>query len=156
MEINMLTTPEQRLLYDEQGFIMIPSLFSPEEVAVLKAGMAALHTDQRVGGAEGRTKGGMVVEDADTSRLQFYIHRGGTRFDLLARHPRMARIMQELMAVPMDIYHSKLAFKAAFTGSVQFWRQDYGYWITAKHPQPKTAPGAPNAIRPLYCAPMTR
>ena len=62
----MLTTPEQRLLYDEQGFIMIPSLFSPEEVAVLKAGMAALHTDQRVAYAKGRTKGGMVVEDADT------------------------------------------------------------------------------------------
>jgi len=27
----MLTTPEQRLLYDEQEFIMIPSLFSPSE-----------------------------------------------------------------------------------------------------------------------------
>lgn len=135
----MLTTPEQRLLYDEQGFVMIPSLFSPEEVAVLKAGMAALHTDQRVAEAEGRTKGGMVVEDADTPRLQFDIHRSGTRFDLLARHPRMAGIVQELMAVPMYIYHSKLAFKAAFTGSVQFWHQDYGYWITAKHPQPLMA-----------------
>jgi hypothetical protein len=98
----------------------------------------------------------MVVEDAYTPRLQFDIHRSGTRFDLLARHPRMAGIVQELMAVPMYIYHSKLAFKAAFTGSVQFWHQDYGYWITAKHPQPTSAPGAPNAIHPSYCAPMTR
>jgi ectoine hydroxylase len=133
----MITTPEQRQSFEDQGFIMIPGLFSAHEVAALKADMAALQTEQLVAEAEGRNKGGMVVEDADTPRLQFDIHRSDTRFDLLARHPRMAGIMQELMNVPMYIYHSKLAFKAAFTGSVQFWHQDYGYWVTAKHPQPQ-------------------
>ena len=132
----MLTTPEQRKSFSEQGFIIIPGLFSAQEVAALNADMAALQTDQLVAAAEGRNKGGMVVEDAATPRLQFDIHRSGTRFDLLARHPRMAGVMQELMEVPMYLYHSKLAFKAAFTGSVQFWHQDYGYWVTSKHPKP--------------------
>jgi hypothetical protein len=27
-----------------------------------------------------------------------------------------------------DDCHSKLAFKAPFTGSAQFWHQDYSYW----------------------------
>lgn len=135
----MITTPEQRQRFEEDGFLIIRGLFSTAEIAALNADMAALDTERRVNEAGGRNKGGMVVEDGTTPRLQFDIHRTGTRFDLLARHPRMAGIVQEVMGVPMYVYHTKLAFKAAFTGSVQFWHQDYGYWVGVKHPAPAMA-----------------
>ena len=135
----MLTTAAQRQTFQEQGFILIPQLFSEQEIAALQADVAVLQTDQLVTAAAGQNKGVMVVEDADTPRLQFDIHRTDTCFSRLARHPRMAGIMQELLEVPLYIYHSKLAFKAAFTGSVQFWHQDYGYWVAAKHPEPTMA-----------------
>jgi ectoine hydroxylase len=135
----MLTTAEQRERFNEDGFLIIRDLFSPAEIAALKADMAMLETDRLVAEAGGRNKGGMVVEDDATPRLQFDIHRTRTRFELLARHPRTAGIVQELMGVPLYVYHTKLAFKAAFTGSVQFWHQDYGYWVNAKHPKPLMA-----------------
>lgn len=132
----MLTTAAQRQSFQENGYLIIPDLFSPEEIAALKADMAALNTERLVAEAQGRNKGGMIVEDGTTPRLQFEIHRTNTRFALLSRHPRVAGIMQELMERPLYIYHTKLAFKSAFTGSVQFWHQDYGYWINNGHPHP--------------------
>ncbi|MBM3261863.1 MAG: phytanoyl-CoA dioxygenase family protein, partial [candidate division Zixibacteria bacterium] len=135
----MITTPEQRKRFEEDGFLIIRGLFSSAEIGALKADMPALQTERLVGEAGGRNKGGMVVEDGTTPRLQFDIHRTGTKFDLLARHPRTAGIVQEVMGASMYLYHTKLAFKAAFTGSVQFWHQDYGYWVGVKHPQPAMA-----------------
>jgi ectoine hydroxylase len=135
----MITTPEQRRQFEEDGFLIIRRLFNAEEIAGLRADMPALNTEQLVAEAGGRNKGGMVVEDNNTPRLQFDFHRTETRFSLLARHPRTAGIVQEVIGVPMYIYHSKLAFKAAFTGSVQFWHQDYGYWVGSKHPKPLMA-----------------
>jgi ectoine hydroxylase len=135
----MLTTQGQRQSFNENGYIVIPGLFSVAEIDRLNSDMIELETESLVADAQGRNKGGMVVEDSDTPRLQFDIHRSGTGFDLLSRHPRMAGIVQEVLGMPVYVYHSKLAFKAAFMGSVQFWHQDFGYWIGAKHPNPTMA-----------------
>lgn len=135
----MLTTPEQRESFKQDGFLIIRGLFSSEEIAGLKADVARLNTEQLVEEADGRCRSGMVVEDKDTPRLQFDIHKTGTRFDLLARHPRTVGIVQEVMGAPFYLYHSKFAFKAAFTGSVNFWHQDYGYWVNNRHPEPMMA-----------------
>jgi ectoine hydroxylase len=134
----MLTTPEQREFYQENGFLLLPELFSPEEIAAVLSDAASLQTEELVADAGGRNKGGMVVEDGQTARLQFDIHRTGSLFALMCRHPRVAGIMQELMGMPLYLYHSKLAFKAPFTGSVQYWHQDYGYWKSL-HDRPDMA-----------------
>lgn len=134
----MLTTPEQRQAFQEQGFLVIPDLFRPEEIRAALSDTAGLQTESLVQDAGGRNKGGMVVEDRETPRLQFGVHETRTRMALLCRHPRVAGIMQELMGGPLYIYHSKLAFKAPFTGSVQYWHQDYGYW-QSQHERPDMA-----------------
>ncbi len=135
----MVSTQAQRAAYERDGYLVIPGLFSPAEIAALKADMVGLNTGSLVAAASGRDRGAMMVEDANTPRLQFDIHATGTRFDALARHPRLAGLMQELMGMPLYILHSKLAFKAAFTGSVQFWHQDFGYWINEGNPRPDMA-----------------
>ncbi|MCX6381334.1 MAG: phytanoyl-CoA dioxygenase family protein [Armatimonadetes bacterium] len=124
----MITTPEQRKYFRENGYLILPDLFSLEEIALTLADSERLHTQELVAEAGGRNRGGMVVEDGATARLQFDIHRTGSLFALMCRHPRVAGVMQELMGVPLYLYHSKLAFKAPFTGSVQYWHQDFGYW----------------------------
>jgi ectoine hydroxylase len=78
------------------------------------------------------------VEDGATPRLQFEVHKAASLFALMCRHPRLAGLTQELMGLPLYIYHSKLAFKAPFTGSVQYWHQDYSYW-QKYHAQPTMA-----------------
>lgn len=134
----MITTIAQRRFFQENGYILLPAMFSPQEIAAVLADEQRLQTEQLVVDAAGRNKGGMVVEDSSTPRLQFGIHRGDSLFALLCRHPRLAGITQELLGLPLYIYHSKLAFKAPFTGSVQYWHQDFGYW-SRSHTKPDLA-----------------
>src|SRR5579862_3605312 len=134
----MITTAEQRAFYHENGYLILPELFSPTEIAAVLADSERLQTEELVAGAGGRNRGGMVVEDGQTARLQFDIHQTNSLFALMCRHPRTAGIMQELMGPPVYLYHSKLAFKAPFTGSVQYWHQDFGYWQSL-HERPEMA-----------------
>jgi ectoine hydroxylase len=131
----MVTTAEQRRFFDENGYLLLPGLFSRAEIETVMADYELLETERRVVEARGKNKSGLIVEDGATPRLQFDVHRLETRFDLLCRHPRVAGLMTELLGLTLYLYHSKLAFKAAFTGSVQYWHQDYGYWRDA-HPRP--------------------
>lgn len=131
----MVSTPEQRRFFEENGCLLLPDLFRCEEIAAVMADFERLETERRMAETGGRNKGGMVPEDTFTPRLQFDVHRTETRFAVLCRHPRVAGLMQELLGVPLYLYHSKLAFKAPFTGSVQYWHQDYGYWRDS-HPRP--------------------
>ena len=135
----MITTSAQRDSFEHDGFIVIPGLFTAAEIAALKSEMSHLETTSMVAAAAGKDKGAMMVEDARTPRLQFDIHTLGPRFEALSRHPRLAGIMQDLMGTSLGILHSKLAFKAAFTGSVQFWHQDFGYWVGDGYPRPDMA-----------------
>jgi ectoine hydroxylase-related dioxygenase (phytanoyl-CoA dioxygenase family) len=131
----MVSTADQRRFFKANGYLLLPGLFRREEIAAVMADYDRLETERRVAEAGGRNKGGMVVEDGATPRLQFDVHRTETRFALLCRHPRVAGLMQELLGLPLYLYHSKLAFKAPFTGSVQYWHQDFGYWQDY-HPRP--------------------
>jgi ectoine hydroxylase-related dioxygenase (phytanoyl-CoA dioxygenase family) len=131
----MVTTAEQRRVFQENGYTLVPEMFSLKEIEVVMSDLADLKTQHLVADASGRNKGGMAVEDNETPRLQFDIHKTDSRFALMCRHPRLAGVMQELMGLPLYIYHSKLAFKAPFVGSVQYWHQDFGYW-NVSHRQP--------------------
>lgn len=131
----MVSTAEQRRFFEENGYLILPDLFRPEEIAAVMEDCARLETERLMTEAGGRNKAGMIPEDGATPRLQFDVHRTDTRFALLCRHPRVAGLMQELLGLPIYLYHSKLAFKAAFTGSVQYWHQDFGYWKDG-HPRP--------------------
>jgi ectoine hydroxylase len=131
----MTTTAEQRRFFGENGYLLLPELFRSEEIAAVMADFDRLETERWVAEAGGRNKAGFIVEDGATPRLQFDVHRTETRFALLCRHPRVAGLMQELLGLPLYLHHSKLAFKAPFTGSVQYWHQDYGYWRDG-HPRP--------------------
>ncbi|MDE0298346.1 MAG: phytanoyl-CoA dioxygenase family protein [Candidatus Poribacteria bacterium] len=124
----MVTTPDQRRFFRDNGYIIFPEMFSRHEVGVIMNDLKNLDTEHLVVDAAGRNKDGMAVEDGETPRLQFGLHETDSCFEPLCSHPRLAGVMQELMGVPLYIYHSKLAFKAPFVGSVQYWHQDFGYW----------------------------
>ena len=115
----MVSTAQQRRFFEENGYLVLPDLFRREEMDAVMADFEQLETDRRMAETGGRNKAGMIPEDASTPRLQFDVHRTETRFALLCRHPRVAGLMQELLGLPLYLYHSKLAFKAPFTGSVQ-------------------------------------
>ena len=124
----MVTTPAERRFFRDNGYIVFPEIFSRHEVESVMNDLKCLDTERLVVDAAGKNKGSMAVEDGETPRLQFGLHKTDSYFALLCSHPRLAGVMQELMGVPLYVYHSILAFKAPFVGSVQYWHQDFGYW----------------------------
>jgi len=111
--------------YDRDGFLVLPNLVSPEEVALVKQGLerACAVTDDRVI----REKGGSDV------RMIYGLHdmEGPTGSQAVADLARTPRLLQTAMDVLRDrayIFHTKCNMKPAITGQIWQWHQDIGVW----------------------------
>jgi hypothetical protein len=60
-DLGMVTTPEQRQFFAENGYVLIPELFSRREIDSVMSEIDQLETERLVAEAGGRNKRGMVV-----------------------------------------------------------------------------------------------
>lgn len=129
----MQLSDQQRAEFDENGFLILPELFSLAEVEVLRGEIERLglvETDH------------IVRERTGGVRTIFRVHEddGPTRsapFRALSRSPRLlGPALQVLGDDDVYIYHSKVNTKVAIEGSVWLWHQDYGYWYWDGVPTP--------------------
>jgi ectoine hydroxylase len=131
----MQLTPAQLQAYERDGFIVLPDLLSPPEVAALKADLQRLQdvdTDhlvrEKVGGV---AKTIYRVHEADGPTTSPPFHRA-------ARSPRLLAPAQQLLQDDqLYVYHSKCNLKTAIDGSVWAWHQDYGTWQRDGVPRPE-------------------
>ena len=122
----MQLTAEQLDRYQRDGFVVLPGLFSPEEVAAMKAELAriqAIDTDhlvrERIGGI---AKTIYRVHEADGPTASPVFHAA-------ARSPRLLPPARQLLGdEALYVYHTKCNLKTAIDGSVWQWHQDYGTW----------------------------
>ena len=117
----MRLTPAQREQFDRDGYLFFPSLFSPEETAVLTAEVPALYARREAWNV--REKG------SDAVRTNFAAHLYSAPFARLARHPRMVEPVQDLFGERVYMHQFKINGKMAFEGDVWQWHQDYGTWL---------------------------
>ncbi len=112
---------QQLATFEDQGFLFFPSLFSPEETAVLRAGAAR---------AMARSGPEVVCEpESDAVRLVYGAHRFEEAFVRLGRHPRLIRAAEQLLAADgVYIHQSRLNPKVAFDGGAWDWHQDFATW----------------------------
>jgi len=116
----MRLTAAQREHFDRDGYLFFPSLFSPEETAVLNAAVPELYARREAYNV--REKGREAV------RTNFAAHLYSAPFARLARHPRMIGPVQDLFGEPVYMHQFKINGKMAFEGDVWQWHQDYGTW----------------------------
>ncbi len=116
----MKLTPDQLADFDRDGFVMLPSLFAPREVAVLRDAAAEVYAQNRE----------EVVREKDgaTPRTAFAAHLYNEAFRRLGRHPRLVEPVMQLLDGPVYMHQYKVNAKAAFDGDVWQWHQDYGTW----------------------------
>ena len=116
----MLLVREQRQLFDEQGFLLFPMLFSSDEVSLLQTAGAQLM----------QQSGPHVVRSADsnTVRVAYGGHLTDEIFRRLGRHPRLIRLAEQLLDSQVYIHQSRLNPKAAFQGELWNWHQDFATW----------------------------
>jgi ectoine hydroxylase len=116
----MRLTEVQLHHFDEEGWLLMPSLLSPEEVGVLQAEVPGILSQDRPENL--REKNGNAVRSA------LSCHRYNDAFGRLARHPRLVEPVMQILGGPVYIHQFKINPKAAHDGEVWHWHQDFRNW----------------------------
>jgi len=112
---------EQLVAYQRDGYVLVPSLFEPEEIDLLRrAGKEDRAMDEH---AFGRDDG-----EGGSVRLSLWNHPGDDLYGMFARGRRIVDTVEQVLEDEAYHYHSKMIMKQAVTGGAWEWHQDYGYW----------------------------
>ncbi|MBV9785845.1 MAG: phytanoyl-CoA dioxygenase family protein [Acidisphaera sp.] len=112
-------TEQQVAQFHDEGYLFLPELFTPEEVAVLRTEAEGIYAQQRPE---------IWREKSGAPRTAFAAHLYNEGFRLLAAHPRMIRPIEQLFGEQVYMHQFKINAKSAFSGEVWQWHQDYGTW----------------------------
>ncbi len=113
----MKLTDTQIAQFRDDGFLILPSLFSPDEVGVLKAELPRLFAERRP--ENFREKRG------DAVRTAMALHQRSEVYARLVRHPRLVEPARQILGDDLYIQQVKVNAKAAFSGDVWQWHYDF-------------------------------
>ena len=117
----MKLTQQQLEQFEQDGYLFFPSLFSEQEMKVLRDEVPAIYKEFRP----------EIIREKDgvTPRTSFAAHTYSDVFAKLGRHPRMVAPVQQYFGEPVYMHQFKINGKQAFDGDVWQWHQDYGTWL---------------------------
>jgi ectoine hydroxylase len=115
----MRLTDEQVAQFHTEGWLFLPGTFSPDEVAVLRDEAEGIYRHDRPE---------VWREKSGTPRTAFAAHLYNEAFRLLGAHPRLIEPVEQVFGERLYMHQFKINAKAAFTGDVWQWHQDYGTW----------------------------
>ncbi|MCL4462032.1 MAG: ectoine hydroxylase [Nitrospirae bacterium] len=115
---------EQAKQFERDGFLVLPKIYTAEEVEIFRNEVERLRTDPDIRSSEKtiREPGG------DTVRSVFAIHRDNTLFSRVATDERIAGVARFLLGGDVYIHQSRLNFKPGFTGKEFYWHSDFETW----------------------------
>jgi ectoine hydroxylase len=116
-----MLTYEQTQAFDRDGYVLVPDVFTPQEIGILLA-----HVTQ-----EGRvTKHQFDMPDAAgrSSKLALWSDVSDDVFGAVTTSPRVVNNVRMLLREDLYHWHSKVMLKEARVGGAWEWHQDYGYW----------------------------
>jgi ectoine hydroxylase len=107
--------------FDEDGYLLVRSLFDSEEMDLLREiGRADEELAKRI--AERRDAQGGVTTLSLSNDL------GENIYSAFVRCHRIVDPMEQLLGDEVYHYHHKMNMKAPYVGGAWEWHQDYGYW----------------------------
>src|SRR3954454_3705509 len=120
--MNYQLTPDEQLLYHEDGYLIRRNFFSTGETDLLYN----LSIDDTVIGNS------MDFNDqsGNRTRLTLWFTPGDDSFGLMSRSERMVNAVRSLLGTTGEVchFHSKVMQKEPKVGGAWEWHQDYGYW----------------------------
>jgi L-proline 4-hydroxylase len=119
----MRLTNAQVEQFNREGYLFFPTLFSPEEVAILEATISDV--------AQADAPGVKREESSHTVRMIHGPHLIHETIGRLACHPRLIGPAQQLLGSPVYLFQSRLVLKQGlenrpFEGFP--WHQDFSTW----------------------------
>jgi ectoine hydroxylase len=116
----MRLTGEQLAALTDEGFLSLPSLFSPAEVESLRAGADSLIAQR---GPHVKQE-----DDSEAVRMVFGAHHLDQTFARLSRHPRLLEPLEQAFGEPVHVFQSRFNAKSGFAGAGWGWHQDFNQW----------------------------
>jgi len=114
-------SPDQIAAYHRDGYVIVKSLFDPEEIELLRrASKEDKALDDHAFSKDDGT-GARV-------RLSLWNHPGEGIYGMFARCRKLVDSVEHLLGDAAYHYHSKMIMKDARVGGAWAWHQDYGYW----------------------------
>ena len=115
----MQLSDQQLAQFDDEGYLFLPSLFSAEEVAVLNQAAARIYSLDREE---------VWRESSGVPRTAFAAHTYDEAHGRLSRHPRLIRMVEQIIGERLYMHQYKINAKAPFDGDIWQWHQDFGTW----------------------------
>lgn len=102
---------------EEDGFLLLPELFSAEEVAAINAELETLFADDDDANIREKKSGEV--------RTAMGLHLRSRLFDRLCHHPRLVEPARQILGDDLYIQQVKVNVKAAFEGESWQWHYDF-------------------------------
>src|SRR5215213_7626111 len=105
----------------EQGYVVLPSLFSAAEIEVIRTAIPDVLS------CDGPQ---IVGEDDDPSviKMIFGAHTYDDTFRRVAFHPRLVAPAEQVLGERVHLFQSRLNVKPAFRATGWPWHQDFNQW----------------------------
>ncbi len=113
----MLLSQQQLAKFRENGFLVLPDLFSRDEVAILNRAREAVFSQS--------TEADIIEKKSGEVRTAMGLHLRHEVFDALTRHPRLVEPACQLRGDDLYIQQVKINVKAAFDGEAWQWHYDF-------------------------------
>jgi ectoine hydroxylase len=115
----MKLSPQQLKDFDELGYIYLPECFPADEVAALRTEAANIFSEHREE---------IWREKSGAPRTAFACHKYNEACAVVASDARLVHPLQQLFGEQVYVHQFKINAKAAFTGDVWQWHQDFPTW----------------------------
>ena len=113
----MKLTDAQIRQFDDDGFVIFPGLFSEHEVSLMREELPRLFAERR--------DENYREKENDEVRSAFGLHLRSDVYRRLVHHPRLIEPARQLCGEDLYIMQVKVNVKAAFSGDVWQWHQDF-------------------------------
>ena len=113
----MVLSEDQIAEFGENGFLILPDLFSAEEIAVIRKAQEEVFAEN--------TEANIVEKKSGEVRTAMGLHLRHEVFAKLVRHPRLVRPAQQILGPDLYIQQVKINVKSAFDGEAWQWHYDF-------------------------------
>ena len=114
-------TPESQREFNDQGYVLVRNLFSPNEIDMLSRYARADQLIATRATSRSDAQGG-------TTKLALSNLLEDNLYAAVVRSCRVANNMATLLGDEVYHYHHKMMLKEPLVGGAWEWHQDYGYW----------------------------
>lgn len=110
--------------YEEDGFIIIPEVFSEKEIKKFKQELKNLELDEK-----NRSKEEFISEpDSNKIRTIFNQHLFSKIYKKLSKDPRILNKVMQILGSDVYIHHGRINVKRAYRGKSFPWHSDFETW----------------------------